>query len=399
MPQEFIIPSLPIQEDPRVAIEDDTLRRIAAGDKFSQRSNISDELRTSIFEIKPEGGTLRLKSGTYKATSAILGVSNLTIIGETADLTVIDFSNTAGNLRFIGSSIYTTGTITGISGGVTVTGSGTAWLANVTTKHQLFIGTRWYKIAAVVSDTSIILSQGYGDSVTFPATYRAVIPVTNITVKNVTLKNSTGTGLVMTDCRFVTLEDIVIQSCNKGMVATNVSEFNADRVLALSSTSNGIEATNVGLSDWESINCISNGNHGLVMNNVKTMTVYPTAANSNTADGINLTTCDDLALYVEATANGGQGIEAVSGSSSGIVIEGLVRSNTSDGIKFTATIDNANIQGCILQSNGGYGVNIAASSCDNNIIIGCHFISNSSGTVNNSGTGTLIRSNIGVADN
>lgn len=102
-------------------------------------------------------------------------------------------------------------------------------------------------------------------------------------------------------------------------------------------------------------------------------------------------------MLMEASGNGGQGIELVA-TCSDIVLQGVVKSNTSDGIKLTATSDNCKVTICDIQSNGGYGVNIAASTCDNTIITSNTFASNTSGQVNDSGTNTQIKGNVGVSD-
>ena len=121
-------------------------------------------------------------------------------------------------------------------------------------------------------------------------------------------------------------------------------------------------------------------------------------ANDNSADGFNITNAVGLQMLVSAFSNGGQGIELVSGNT-GCSIQAVVDSNTSDGIKLTATSDEIIIHNSQIINNGAYGVNIFASDCDSNLNNGCVFDENVSGAINNSGTTTLIRSNIGVADN
>jgi len=68
----------------------------------------------------------------------------------------------------------------------------------------------------------------------------------------------------------------------------------------------------------------------------------------------------------------------------------LATDNTSDGVKLTATSDNNIILAGDAITNGGYGINIAASTCDNNTILRVFYSGNTSGTLNDAGTGTLI---------
>ena len=46
-----------------------------------------------------------------------------------------------------------------------------------------------------------------------------------------------------------------------------------------------------------------------------------------------------------------------------------------------------------IDDNGGYGVNIAASTCDNNDIVGNEFNNNTSGAISDNGTATIIAGN------
>lgn len=334
------------------------------------------------------GGTVFLKVGTYTVKTALTGYPSVSIAGISPSATIIDFVSTAANLSYAGTGVYSTGTITSITSGVNVTGSGTSWLANASAGQYLFIGTRHYKIAAVTSDTTLVLQEGYTDNVTMPgAAYRISSAIVDVKLSNFSVKGSTGTGIVFTDTVQLTLDNLQSILCNKGFSFTHVSRFNADRVLAVSNTSNGYEFTNVGLSDWESVNATSNGGHGFVWNNVKTVSAL-ISTNANTSDGINATDVDQTILIIEASGNGGQGIELVSGCDEND-IDGLFVSNTSDGVKLTATSDRNHIKG-IYKSNGGYGINIAASSCDDNTIDVPTFSGNSSGTYSDSGTNTNI---------
>lgn len=62
---------------------------------------------------------------------------------------------------------YETGTVSGSGGSTTVTGTGTAWLANVKEGDRIHLGTsgqrdadaEWFDIAAVVSDTELTLTE------------------------------------------------------------------------------------------------------------------------------------------------------------------------------------------------------------------------------------------------
>src|SRR3990167_285929 len=309
--------------------------------------------------------------------------------------TIIDFNSTSANLSFTGTDIYTTGTITSITSGVNVTGSGTAWLANVTTDHQIFIGNTWYKIAAVTGDTTLILAEGYQGNASLPgAAYRAVKIIKDVSISELTFKSSTGTGIVGTDVRNFRINNVQLASNNKGMVITNAYQFSPNRVEIISSTSNGLELTNARFHALKSLLTVSNGGHGAVFNNCATGSVLESASNSNTYDGYNITSCSDTIFQIQSSGNGGQGVECVSGNDNILIQDALINANTSDGIKLTATTDNCRIRASKITNNGGYGVNVAASTCDNNLIGLSIFSNNTAGDKNDSGTGTLWTANI-----
>ena len=350
---------------------------------------VGDNIQLAIDKVnKMGGGTVLLENGTHKPNYNITIYSSIFLQGQNGSVCIIDFDSQSYGIAAAGTGVYTTGSITTITSSVFVTGSGTSWLANVSAGQHLFLGTRWYEIAAVTSDTTLVLSEGYGDNVTLPASYRIATAIKDVRVANITIKNSTTTGIALTDCRKIVFDNILSLDNNKGGVFTNCSEFNNDRFVAVSSTDNGIELTNVGLSDWESVNSISSGGKNFVFNNVKTMTLFPIAANDAAGDGIEITTGVNIKMTVEASGNGAIGLECVSDCSD-LVIDGIFSGNASDNIKLAATTDNCIIYAGDISGAGGYGVNIAASTCDTNKIIGNNFASNTLGDINDSGTGTV----------
>jgi len=349
-----------------------------------------DNIQDAIDELNDDnGGIVLLKSGNHVVDRNLNIYSHIKIIGDNLT-SILDFNSQSFSIIATGTSIYSTGTITAITSGVNVTGSGTSWSSNVTAGQHLFIGTRWYKIASVTSDTALVLSEGYVDNVTLPSSYRIVSVIEDIQLRNLTLKDSSNTAFKPTDIRKLVLDNLTFLDNNKGIVITNASETSVERIQVISSTDNGIELTNVGLSDWESINPISNGGHGIVLNNVKAFTLNPSSCTSNTGDGMNITTGVDLIILGEFNGNGGQGIEGVSGNDNITIFNSIIRDNTSDGLKLTATSDNCSVLNCNFKDNGGFGWNVAASTCDDNYFIKNRFSGNTSGKFSDSGTNTFI---------
>jgi hypothetical protein len=345
------------------------------------------------------GGVLNLKAGTYTINSALTGISNIQIIGESSGTTILDFNNTAANLSFAGTNVYATGTITGITSGVSVTGSGTSWLANASAGQYLFISTQWYLIAAVTSDTTLILAEAYGDDITFPIAYRIATVKRNIFIKQMLIKNSTGTALTFTDCREINLSDILFVNNDVGLASTNCSLYNATRILATSSFNNGIEVTNIGRFTWTNVVVVGNGAYGLVFDNIKTGAMIACTSSGNQSGGFVITNAEDIGMWVEASANGGYGIEMGLSNDNIEIFNAIVDGNSSDGVNLDTNTDNVKFYGSEFVGNGGYGINIAAAGCNGTIITTNTFSGNVTSACNDSGTGTVIRGNVGLSDN
>lgn len=360
--------------------------------------NNTADIQTHLNTISAAGGgTLYLEPGTYSIPATINVSSSIAIIGSSADSTILDMQGLNRSISFAGTNVYTTGTITSISSSVFVTGSGTSWLANITAGQHLFIGTRWYKIAAVTSDTTLILSEGYGDNVTFPSTYRIASVIVDVILSKLTVKSSSGTGIIFSDARKITLESVETQSSNIGMTITNCSEIVLNEFFAASNTSDGVQVTNMGLTNWTSVNTIANGGHGINANNWKTATISGCASDGNTGDGYHLASCTSLTFLIDASGNGGQGVELVSNNSDIDIHGSDITGNTSDGIKLTASSSNCNFYGSFISSNGGYGINIADSTSTNNYIVAPGFLNNTSGNINDAGTSTTIITKVSPA--
>jgi len=345
-----------------------------------------DNIQTAINDM-PNGGILFLKAGTYTVSSDITGVSGLQIQGESESTTIINFDSNSASLEFVGTSVYTTGTISSITSGVNVTGTGTSWSANASAGQHIFLGTRWYLIAVVIDDTHIVLGEGFSD--TTPSTYRIATIVTDINISNVTIKNSADDGLIIMDARNVQLKECIFLSNNVGVDFNNVSIINSSSTQIFSSTSDGAQFTNCGLASFSGFLTVSNGGNGITINNLKTFQFRASSSSSNTGDGINATSYNDGLLEHECVSNGGQGIEFVATSNRVFIQNCLINGNTSDGIKLTATCDTFNVSNNQILNNSGYGINIAAATCDNNIIYPNQYSNNTSGNISDGGTGTL----------
>ncbi len=213
--------------------------------------------------------------------------------------------------------------------------------------------------------------------------------MSGIELKELTLQNSSDTALKFDNVRDIVLEDISLVSNNKGQVYNYCSEISLSRVLVVTSVDNGTEFNNVGFCEFPGLSNAANGGHGLVMNDVDVMPFTASSSVSNTGDGVNITSGTDVPMQIEASANGGQGIESVSGGENIVIQDGsIIEGNTGDGVKFTATTDDSKVVVCKIKDNGGYGVNIANANCNDNIIDLNTYGNNTSGPPSNTITPT-----------
>lgn len=348
------------------------------------------------------GAIIRLFDGTHSPTTDLTIPPKIPIqfLGVNMTTTVVDFGS--ANRRFIlaGENMYTTGTVS-ISSGVTVTGSSTNWLSSgLVAGDEIFLDSRWYKIATIAGNTTIILAEGYGGSALSGASYRAGSIVRDVEFTELTIKNSTSTSgaIDVDDGRNILLEDVTLVSNNVNLDITNFSEWNTLRLVSAAATGTGAKFTTGTFCNNQQFASVGNGAHAFALSGVMAGSFLFCAANGNTTDGFNITSCTNVDfIAVEANGNGGQGFECVSGNTNIKFHQCDALFNVSDNFKLTATSDECRLTSCRAKSSiGGYGINIAASTCDNNIIANNIILSNSSGQVNDSGTGTIIDNNVGV---
>ena len=221
----------------------------------------------------------------------------------------------------------------------------------------------------------------------------------DVKITDLTIKNS-ATAAIKAQYAF----EVFLQDLN---FSGNASALDFDQASQATFRLSDMVACNSGadLNDCHFLEWSATGTLDMLAGNGVTLTgVTNSAFNdifllNSSADGLSLTNCSNLKINGVSSENGGQGVELVSGNTDIFFVQFGAQNNASDGIKLTATSDNIFMTSCTVKGNGGYGVSLAASTDDNNVITGCVFASNSSGAVNDSGTGTVIRGNVGVADN
>jgi hypothetical protein len=341
------------------------------------------------------GGTVFLQNGTYILTADIFVPAGVALRGVSRDGVIIDCNGSFG-VYPSGGNAYLTGTVTISNGATTVVGSGTTWTSAMVGR-SIYLGGVWYEIATRTDNTHIELADAYAGTNLSGESY-AIADVNNQgTLGQLTITNATGAGLTVRYAIEPTLDDLFVFHCGTGIDY----DFVQFPRLYLSSQLNDVNANLNYVSGFKIDFCEfsnSNSGEGIVFTKCRDATLFDTAMSNNTGNGASLTNCSGITfLSYEAAGNGGKGIELVSGNS-GIKFPGGgdVFDNASDGIKLTGTSDDTIITNNNIHDNGGYGVNIAAASCDNTTVALNPMSNNTSGNLNDLGTGTVISANPGV---
>lgn len=368
---------------------------------FTRSVSPGDNIQDAINAASSRGGgRIVLRNGTYKLKTNLTMWSNVYLEGENAHTTILDFIDNASGIVASGSNAYSTGSVTVSNNSTTVTGAGgTAWLTNVAAGQYILLGGIWYLIGAVTANDTIILGVPYGGTALSGAIYVTAIPIDDIKITRLLIKNAL-TAIAVTYCSRLFFDDISIQSSVVGMSFTD-SSLGTIAVPTLIACNSGVTLTRTHYTQIEGGAAIDVlAGNGFTMDTCTNLSFPNCVALNASADGFNITSCSNINLNAcSVVENAGQGIEFVSGNSDIVVLGGAMENNGSDGIRLTASTDNCQFIGNSIKDNGGYGINVAAATDDTNLLLGNNFATNTSGAVNNSGTGTLIRSNIGVADN
>ncbi len=356
--------------------------------------NDIDNLAGAITQVSDAGGgTVALVPGTYIATSSYSIPSGVTLDGNGA---TIDFNGGPYQVNAIGTDAYSTGSLDVNFGSTSVTGNGTTWTPSMVGQNIL-IGDYWYPIAAVGGATSITLEFDYIGLDVATEPYVIATTVDDVVIKNITLENSSTNlfefryvfGLIMDglicvsgsegvdgqDSQLVQWLNSGIDTCTAGMVLNNVRlcTFNNSNILNIS------------------------GGTGLDMTGISNTSIGILALQNITGVGVQITNCYNTAILsfsiIECTSHG---IEFVSGNSDVDLTSGYINTCGGDGIKLTATSDRNGFSQITLLNNGAYGMNIANANCNDNILVGINASGNSSGSLNDSGTGTLASTAVNI---
>ncbi len=388
-----------VANDPSVALSDNII-------EFGQfkRMSISgvlltigpgDDVQKSVDKaLLLGGGVVRLLPGTYKLFADLSIPGGVTLEGVSRDSVIID-CNTSYSVKIIGTNAYTTGTIAMTSGDTTVTGTGTTFTSGMVGQY-IMIGGLYYKIVTFTDTTHLEISDYSAPSVSGVSTIIATVNFYS-TIAKLTIINSATAGLRIQYAQEPYLDNIIITDCGDAGIDIDDSAF---MLLLVSIYSCEINLDMNNVWGWE-INysdiALSTTGQGVKIVGCGSATVFDSAFTENAAQGFTLQDCSNIAFVSNAVANNAShGIEFVSGNSDCQLYGTNPFNNGGDGIKLTATTDNISISTLSTKDNGGWGINIAAATCDNNVLVGVIASGNVSGSISDSGTGTLKSTTVNI---
>lgn len=354
----------------------------------------TDDIQTAIDALPADGGTVALAAGTYNVTSNITIPSSVTLAGAGYG-TVIDFGGNAIQMKAVGSDVYATGTVAVNNDSTTVTGTGTTWTTAMEGR-QILIGEFWYTIDTVGSTTSITLATPFLSSNVSGASYVIASTVSSVAIKTMTLQNSSVALLKIQYVNGATLDQVLFYDGAVGIDGDD-SSFISLLSCTCDTCTEGMNFNNFHYGTYWNGNIVNSTNNGFTANNISNWGFEIFCIPNSGGDGMNFTSVSNCGIEDFAILNsGGQGIEFVATSSGVTISDGSVDASGSDGIKLTATTDNIHLTELHLTNNGGYGINIAASTCDDNILVAVYAANNSSGSLSDSGTGTLKSTTVNI---
>lgn len=361
-----------------------------------------DEIRAALTELTAEGGgTIRIAAGTYVFTTSLALTDNIVLQGDDRSTTTLVFVAGA-QLQVIGGSAYSTGTVSVSQGGTTVTGSGTSWLTNVAVGDKIRLNGFWTKVTNVASDTSLTIEIPFGGAALSGAAYVVANTIDFVSIRDLALVGSSSSDylLEVEYATFLIGERLNVIQGSSGVKLNFAGHITLDIVTSLGNTNNGFDINETSYLNFVTGYSASNGGKGYYITNCdQAIVLTACVAQGNTGNGFDVRDSSDILWSPLVSVDNGSNGFYTQDSTDLIIEVGKLSANAGDGIELNSNADRVLIFGSPIQSNGGYGVNIANSNCNDTIIVSNLFNGNASGAVNNSGTDTLIRGNVGVNDN
>ncbi len=305
------------------------------------------------------GGIVHIKAGTYVQSQSLVLYSDIILEGEDDDLSVLDFNN--------------------LNIGILIEGTSGTHKKNITLRG-LGIINAWNGNGAVYldyADDILIEECRFENNAESTATYDVTIQM-----------NHPGRRITIRRNRFIGGNYLIALGTFKDVfIYENYFTENTQATLSGWACSHVIFRDNIlenSPNDANADSCI------FFEDNIAQLMVEVNQFIGCLSKGLKIQTTDKAVIT-------GNAFHGVAGSSIGIDISqgdrNVITGNSfenydSDGI-WIETGDYNVITGNTINSNGGYGVNISNSGANKNVVVGNVIVLNSSGAINDLGTGTV----------
>lgn len=384
--------------------------------KLGQTDNIQEAIN---YVSDLGGGVVLLKQGTYYPTAKIALKSNVSLVGEDRDTTIISLSSVPysedagsvpdGGVEVVGELVTDTGTISINSETGTVTGSSTQFSTDgVVAGDKIFLNTIPFSVASVASDTSLTLANNYFGKNISGASCLVSRTKDNVGIHNLSIIDGrTGktfpeqlTGVRTNYTENLSIRNCVFENNWYGAHISRETKVSIYESIFINNRNGGLYVGNVNSGNIVGNYMYNNEEHGCEI--IATAVTQPLHFNNNTLSsnllyGLWLYLSKGIIVTNNSMFYNYQDGILVSGSVDNIISSNLCSYNGGDGIELataggTVDSDNNIVSNNLTVSNDNWGVLLTADT-NGNQVHGNLNKSNTSGALSDSGTGNNVADN------
>jgi len=305
------------------------------------------------------GGSILVKAGTYIQSADITLYSNIELVGEDNDTTIIDFNNLNKCFVAVGTSVT----------------------------HKKNINIRNIQIKNAHDTDYGQFRMDYCDDCEFENVYfNDGYDVTVGTVPDLTMYKSDR--IYIKRCRFVDSGyGLSTNDCDHIIIAENYFNHTTESGIVPGSGNDMVIRENLFENLVASNIFCETAPIGLAIINNTFITVNGSGIYISSPDKYRI-----LGNFIHGTTGSTNGIYIKDGVRA-VVANNIVESMDGAGIKLSNQ-DYCTIIGNICTENAVYGIDISNNTCNKNVVVANHCLGNSTGNINNAGTDTVLEHNI-----
>ena len=295
-----------------------------------------------------------VRDGTYIETANIVLPDGGQLIGESQSNVKIVL--VAGNSIVVDGSKgvkINTGTIAIANHSQTVIGTGTTF-TSILPASFILLGTNFYTIASVESDTSLTLADTYSGGALAGVTCLAQQMFTGVKISNVVIVNPPGspystTGLYLRGLRHCSFKGIAALYCTPNIQVLDTGDCSLYEFICGFSNGVGLAIDNVHSVLWDTLDVYNSTSHGIQLTTRCSSNVFHSCSSSN---------------------NGGNGLSISADSYDVNISNGVIKHNNDRGLFADAGSSKIIVSCCTFIDNISHGVHLLCSNsvASNNII-------------------------------